>query len=325
MKAVVQERFGTPDTLRLADVDPPRPGPGEVLVRVRAAAVNPYDWHVLRGDPRIARLSPMVGLTRPAARIAGVDAAGQVEAVGPDVHGLAVGDEVLGFVRGAFAEYAVAPAGAVVPRPAALSAEEAAALPMAGTTALRGVLDVGAVRRGTRLLVIGAGGGIGTFAVQIATALGAEVTGVCSTAKLGLVRSLGAQHVVDHTVEDVTERPERYDVVLDNVGHLPLRRIRRVLTPDGTLVLNGGGSPGHVFGAVGTLVRAMLLDRVVRQRLLQLPTRTDRAELLALTDLVADGRVRPVVDRTYTLPEVAEALRRVEAGHTRGKLVVTIG
>jgi NADPH:quinone reductase-like Zn-dependent oxidoreductase len=296
-----------------------------VLLRVRAAAVNPYDWHVLRGDPRIARLSPMIGLTRPAARIAGVDAAGQVEAVGPDVHGQAVGDEVLGFVRGAFAEYAVAAAGMVVPKPPSLSAEEAAALPMAGTTALRGVRDVGAVRSGTRLLVIGAGGGIGTFAVQIAAALGAEVTGVCSTSKLDLVRSLGAQHVVDHTVEDVTERPERYDVVLDNVGHHPLRRIRRVLTPDGTLVLNGGGSPGRVFGAVGTLVRATLLDRVVRQRLLPLPTRTDRAELLALTDLVTAGRLRPVVDRTYALPDVAEALRRVEAGHARGKLVVTIG
>ncbi len=223
MKAIVQERFGPPDVLQLVDTDPPEIGAGDVLVRVHAAALNPYDWHIMRGDPLIARLMGEVGLTKPKARVAGVDAAGRVEAAGANVRGLRHGDEVLGFCRGAFAEYARAGADTVVPKPVSLTFEQAAAVPMAGATALRGIRDVGAVRAGHRVLVNGAAGGVGTYAVQIAAALGAEVTGVCSTRNAGLVRSIGAAHVIDYTTEDFTDGRARYDVILDNVGNRPLQ------------------------------------------------------------------------------------------------------
>jgi len=221
MKAIVQERFGPPEVLRLVDIDPPRIGADEVLIQVHAAALNPYDWHVLRGDPRVARLMG-IGLTRPKALVAGVDVAGEVAGVGTDVHGLRPGDEVLGFCHGALAEYARAGADRVVPKPAGLSFGEAAAIPMAALTALQGVRDVGKVGAGTRVLVNGAAGGVGTYAIQLAVALGAEVTGVCGTANVELVRSLGAAHVVDYTSEDFTDGPTRYDVILDNVGNRPL-------------------------------------------------------------------------------------------------------
>src|SRR5215469_9287521 len=214
MKAIVQERFGPPDVLRLADADVPKAGPGEVVIRVHAAALNPYDWHMLRGDPRIARLIGATGLTRPKDRVAGIDAAGRVEATGPGVRGLRPGDEVLGLCSGAFAEYALAKADLMVPKPAGLSFEQAAAVPMAATTALRAIQQVGEVRSGHRVLVNGAAGGVGTFAVQIAAALGAEVTGVCSTRNVDLVRSLGAGHVIDYTTGDFTDGPTRYDVIL---------------------------------------------------------------------------------------------------------------
>ena len=251
MKAIVQERFGPPDVLRLVDIDLPEVGVDDVLVRVHAAALNPYDWHIVRGDPLVARLMGGVGLTRPKARVAGIDAAGGVEAVGANVRGLRPGDEVLGFFQGAFAEYARAEADKVVPKPVSLSFEQAAAVPMAGATALRAIRDVGAVRAGHRVLINGAAGGVGTYAVQIAAALGAQVTGVCSTGNVELVRSIGAAHVVDYTKQDFTDGRARYDVILDNVCNRPLRRLRRAVTPTGTLVLNGGGSPGRVVGAVG--------------------------------------------------------------------------
>jgi NADPH:quinone reductase-like Zn-dependent oxidoreductase len=327
MKAIVQERFGPPDSWRLVDTDIPAIGPQDVLVRVRAAALNPYDWHMLRGDPRIARLFG-VGLTRPKHRIAGIDGAGVVESVGADVSAVEPGDEVLGFCHGSFAEYAQADADRLVPKPAGMSFEQAAALPMAGSTALRGIRETGEVSAGQRVLVNGAGGGIGTFAVQIAVALGAEVTGVCSTGNVDLVRSLGAAHVVDYTVEDFTADPGAgrgpYDVILDNVGNHPLSTIRRSLTPTGILVLNGGGSPGRVIGAVGPLLQAAAVDRFVTQRLRQLLTVQDRDELLALTAMVVAGSLRPVVERTYRLADAAAGLRVIEAGHARGKLVITI-
>src|SRR5215203_1404451 len=263
MKAIVQERFGPPDVLQLVDTDPPEVGAEDVLVRVHAAALNPYDWHIMRGDPLVARLMGEVGLRKPKARVAGVDAAGRVEAVGANVRGLRPGDEVLGFCRGAFAEYARAEADKVVPKPGSLTFEQAAAVPMAGTTALRAIRDVGAVRAGHRVLVNGAAGGVGTYAVQIAAALGAEVTGVCSTRNVELVRSLGAAHVVDHTWHDFTDGPTRYDVVLDNVGNQPLRRLRVALTPTGTLVANAGGSPGHVFGPIGAILRVVAVNGLV--------------------------------------------------------------
>ncbi len=247
-----------------------------------------------------------------------------MEAVGADVRGLRPGDEVLGFCPGAFAEYARAEAAKVVPKPAGLSFEQAAAVPMAAATALRGIRDVGAVRAGHRVLVNGAAGGVGTYAVQIAVALGAEVTGVCGTGNVELVRSLGAAHVVDYTADDFTERRARYDVILDNVGNRPLSRLRRALTPAGILVLNAGGSPGRVFGAVGPMLRAVVVNGFVRQRLRILPTREDRADLVAVTAFIEEGKLTPVVGRTYPLADTAEGLRHVEAGHARGKVVVTV-
>jgi NADPH:quinone reductase-like Zn-dependent oxidoreductase len=325
MKAIVQDRFGPPEVLRLAEIDLPEIGPGDVLVRVCAAGLNPYDWHMLRGDPLIARLIPgAVGLTRPKYRVAGLDAAGVVEAAGADVRGLSAGDEVLGFCPGAFAEYARAEAGKVVPKPAGLTFEQAAAIPIAATTALRGIREVGRVRAGHRVLVNGAAGGVGSFAVQIAASLGAEVTGVCSARNAELVRSLGAAHVIDYTTGDFTREPARYDVILDNVGNQPLSRLRRVLAPAGILVLNGGGSPGQVVGPLGAMARAAAVNGFVRQRLRFLPTREDRAELAAITVLIEDGKLTPVLDRTYPLADTAQGLRHVEGGHARGKVVITV-
>ncbi len=294
-----------------------------MLVRIHAAALNPADWHILRGDPYVARLMG-IGLTKPKIPVVGTDAAGVVEAVGADVRGLQPGDEVFGFVRGAFAEYACAAQDKVVPKPASLTFEQAAALPIAATTALRGIRDVGAVKSGQRVLVNGASGGVGSFAVQVAVSIGAEVTGVCSTGNVELVRSLGAGHVIDYTNEDFTDGDIKYDMILDNVSSLPLTRLRGVLTKEGTLVLNGGGTPGHVFGPIGTLLKAVVVNLFVSQRLRPLPSKTDRQELLDVTALIEDGKLTPVVDRTYPLADTAEGLRYVEQGHVRGKAIVTL-
>ncbi|MFD0319081.1 NAD(P)-dependent alcohol dehydrogenase [Streptomyces flavalbus] len=328
MRAVTQERFGPPDVLRLADVDRPRIKAGEVLVRVRAAALNPYDWHMLRGDPYVARLLGGVGVTRPKSAVAGLDAAGQVAAVGADVRGLRPGDEVLGFCPGAFAEYARTTADLLVPKPARLTYAQAAAVPLGAVTALRGIRTVGRVQEGQRVLVNGAGGGVGTFAVQIAAALGAEVTGVCGAGNAELVRSLGAAHVLDYAREDFTDQRAHYDVILDNVGNHPLNRLRGALTPTGTLVANGGGSPGHLFGAVGSLLRLAAVNPLVRQRLRPIlpaaPAGPAHDDLLAVVQLIESGVLTPVVDRTYPLADTAEGVRHVERGHARGKAVITV-
>ncbi|MFJ2949041.1 NAD(P)-dependent alcohol dehydrogenase [Streptomyces sp. NPDC087226] len=329
MKAMVQDRFGPPDTLKPADVDRPEPGTGQVLVRVYAASVNPYDWHMLRGDPYAARLTGGVGLTRPKCRVAGIDAAGRVEATGPGVDGLRPGDEVLGFCPGAFAEYAVTAADLLVPKPANLTFAQAAAVPMGAVTALRGIRTVGGVRAGQRVLINGAGGGVGTFAVQLAAAADAEVTAVCGTRNTGLVRSLGAAHVIDYTREDFTASGPRYDVVLDNVGNRPTRLLRRVLTPTGTLVANGGGSPGHVFGPMASMPRLMATGLFTRHRLRVIlpaaPSGPTHKDLLTVTSLIASGHLTPVTGRTYPLREAGAALREVEGGHARGKIVLTVG
>jgi NADPH:quinone reductase-like Zn-dependent oxidoreductase len=323
MKAIVQERFGPPEVLRLADIDVPEIGTEDVLIRVHAAALNPYDWHMLRGDPMVARIMG-VGLTKPKALVAGVDGAGRVEAVGANVAGLRPGDEVLGFCRGAFAEYAGAKADKVVPKPSSLTFEEAAAIPMAALTALQALVDVARVQGGQRVLINGAGGGIGTYAVQIAAALGAEVTGVCSTGKVELVRSIGAAHVIDYTTDDFTDGGSRYHVILDNVGNRPLSRLRRALTATGTLVVNGGGSPGHVVGAVGSMAKAVIVNGFVRPRIRAVSAKANQQDLLTLTGLVKDGKLTPILDRTYPLADAAKGLRHVEGGHARGKVVLTI-
>ena len=323
MKAIVQERFGPPDSVRFTNIDRPEVGADDVLVRIHAASLNPADWHILRGDPKVARLMG-IGLTKPKIPVVGSDAAGVVEAVGANVREIRPGDEVFGFVRGAFAEYTCAKQDQVVPKPASLTFEQAAALPIAATTALRGIRDVGAVKPGQRVLVNGASGGVGTFAVQIAVAMGAEVTGVCSPANVELVRSLGAEHVIDYTTQDFTDGDIKYDVILDNVSSLPLTRLRGVLRKKGTLVLNGGGTPGHVFGPIATILKAVVVNLFVPQRLRPLPSKTDRQELLDVTALVEQGKLTAIVDRTYPLAETAEGLRYVEQGHVRGKAVVTV-
>jgi NADPH:quinone reductase-like Zn-dependent oxidoreductase len=325
MKAIVQERFGPPDVLQFVDTDLPAIGADEVLVRVHAAALNPYDWHIMRGDPYVARLMGTVGLTRPKPRVAGVDGAGTVQAVGANVRGLRPGDEVLGRFEGAFAEYARADANLVVPKPARLTFGQAAAVTMAGQTALRATRDVGQVHAGQRVLVNGAAGGVGSFAVQIAVALGAEVTAVCSTGNVDLVRSIGAAHAVDYTKDDFTDGRVRYDVIQDNVGNQPLTRLRRALTPTGTLVINAGGPPsGRVFGPIGGILRVLAVNAVVRQRLRPLPDKWTREHLLAVVELVEAGQVTPVVGRTFPLADTAAGLRYLEQGHARGKVVVTV-
>jgi NADPH:quinone reductase-like Zn-dependent oxidoreductase len=325
MKAIVQPRFGSPDVLQFMDVDQPEIGPDDVLVRVHAAALNPYDWHIMRGDPYVARLMGTVGLTRPKPRIAGVDGAGTVEAVGANVRGLRPGEEVLGRFEGAFAEHARAKADLVVAKPARLTFEQAAAVTMAGQTALRAIRDAGQVQAGQRVLVNGAAGGVGSFAVQIAAALGAEVTGVCSTGNVEFVRSLGAAHVVDYTKDDFTDGTVRYEVVQDNVGNQPLRRLRRALTPTGTLVSNAGGSPdGRLFGPIGAILRLVAVNGFVRQRLRPLPDKWTRGHLLGVVEFVEAGQLTPVVGRTYPLADTAAGMRYLEQGHARGKVVVTV-
>jgi NADPH:quinone reductase-like Zn-dependent oxidoreductase len=325
MKAIVQERFGPPDVLQFVDTDEPQIGPEDVLVRVHAAALNPYDWHMVRGDPYVARLMGVVGLTKPKPPVVGVDGAGVVEAVGANVRDMRAGDEVLGRFEGSFAEYARAEADLVVPKPARLTFEQAAAVTMAGQTALRAIRDVGQVRAGHRVLINGAAGGVGSFAVQIATALGAEVTGVCSTRNIELVRSIGAAHVIDYTQEDFTDGRVHYDVIQDSVGNQPLSRLRRALTPTGTLVSNAGGGPeGRVFGPIGGILRLLAVNVVVRQRLRPLPDTWTREHLLAVIALIDAGKLTPVLDRTFPLADTAAGLRYLEEGHARGKVVVAV-
>ncbi len=324
MKALVQEHFGPPASLRLEDFDEPRAGVGEVVVEVYASSLNPYDWHMLRGDPRVARLIGGVGLTRPRHRVAGADVAGVVVEVGRGVDGLAVGDEVVGYGFGAFAERVATAAGLVVPKPPELTMAEAATLPTAGTTGVRAVRDVGGVRRGDRVLVNGATGGVGSMAVQVAHAVGAEVVAVCRAANADLALSLGASRVVAHDRDDVTRDVGGYDVVLDNVGNHGLHAMRRLAAPDGTLCLNAGLGPGRWIGALRPMVTAALLDRFVQQGLRPVPTRWNGEEVRALVDLVVRGEVRAVLEDATDLFGVPDALSRLERGHTRGKVAVVL-
>ncbi|MEV1142154.1 NAD(P)-dependent alcohol dehydrogenase [Micromonospora sp. NPDC049799] len=327
MKAIVQDRYGPPETLTLADVDAPVPAAGEVLVRVEAAALNAYDWHVMRGDPRLGRLA--MGPSRPRARIRGRDFAGRVEAVGAHVRTVRTGDAVfgdLGDANGAFAEYVCVPETLVAPKPANLTPQQAAALPLAGVTALLGLRDVGQVEPGHRVLVNGASGGVGTLAVQLAKVLGATVTGVCSTRNVDLVRSLGADHVVDYTRDDFTRDTRRHDLVFDLVGNRSLTALRRALTPTGTLVLSGGGvyRGGSLVGPIRLIARGRLVAPFVRHRIVTLTAAPGRQHLDTLRAHAEAGRLTPVIDRTYPLHEVPDAIRYLEGEHARAKVVVTI-
>jgi len=322
MQAVVQDRYGdTGAVLRPAEIARPEPGPGEVLVRVRAAGVDRGVWHLMAGKPYAARLA--FGLRAPKNRVRGTEFAGRVEAVGDGVTAVRAGDEVYGIGRGSFAEYVLAPEGKVAPAPAGVSRVQAAAVPVSASTALQAVRDHGRVTAGQRVLVIGASGGVGSFAVQIAKAFGAEVTGVARTDKLDLVRSLGADHVVDHTTEDVTGGPARYDVVLDIGGNTPVRRLRKVLTPRGTLVIVGGEGKGRLLG-MGRQLRAAALSPFVGQKLGFFVNRGNAADLVVLTGLIESGQVTPAVDRTFPLAEAAAAVDYMAAGRPRGKVVVEV-
>ena len=323
MKAVVQSEYGSPDVMVLKDIDRPNPGNDEVLVRVCAAAVNPADWAGVHGVPYIARLA--FGVRRPKLGVRGSDMAGIVEAVGRNVTGFRLGDEVFGRGVGTFAEYAVAPADLLVTKPATITYEQAAGVPMSGLTALQALRDSGGIQHGQKVLIVGAGGGIGTFAVQIAKAFGAEVTGVCGPSKQALVRSIGADHVIDYTQADFTQADQRYDLVLDNVLQHSLSDLLRTLNRKGTLVPNGGQFHKRWFASTGVLlIKAPLLSMVVPQRIRVCSERPNQADLLLLRELLECGKLKPVVGRTYPLSQAREAIASIGDGHAEGKVVLTV-
>lgn len=324
MRAWVQEEYGGSEVMRLADVPEPVPGTGEVLVRVGAVSLNAADWHIMRGEPRVARLDRTnFGRRRPKQPIRGRDVAGTVVALGPDVQTWQVGDEVLGEHEGTLAELATLPAACLARRPPAVGVVEAAALPLAATTAAT-CLDAGRVGVGTRLLVIGASGGVGTYAVQLAVARGAEVVGVCSTRNVEMVTSLGANAVLDYTHGEVERSTTTYDVVLDLVGNRSLRVLRRLVARRGRLVLAGGGNPGEggYLGPIGLFARGALLGRLLGMRVTVPFAKPDAARLTELVCMVERGELRPVVERVYPFEEGAAALRHLEVDHARGKVVV---
>lgn len=332
MKAMTQDRYGSADVLTLDEIDRPAVGDDEVLIRVRAAGVGPDVWHLMTGRPYFVRLMGF-GLRKPKARVVGRDVAGVVEAVGNRVTEFQPGDEVFGTCRGAFAEFACAGAGGeggvggdgvLAAKPANLTFEQAAVVPTSGCAALQGLRDAGGIRAGQSVLIIGASGGVGTFAVQLAKVFEAHVTGVCSTTKLDLVRSLGADHAIDYTRQDFGEGAQRYDLILDTAGRRSVSHLRRALTPQGTLVIVGGEGGGRLTGGFERQLRAVLLSPFLRQQLRSLTAVERREDLLLLKDLIEADRVTPVIDRTYPLNEAPKALSDANEGHGRGKAVITI-
>jgi NADPH:quinone reductase-like Zn-dependent oxidoreductase len=324
MKAIVQDRYGSADVLGLGDVDMPVPKDDEVLLRVHAAGVEPGVWHLMTGMPYLVRLLGY-GLRRPKVRVRGRDVAGRVEAVGKDVTEFRPGDEVFGICEGSFAEYACARADKLVPKPANLTFEQAAVVPISGLTALQGVRDRGQVQPGQRVLVIGAAGGVGSFAVQLAKAFGAEVTGVCSTTKADLVRSIGADQVIDYTREDFADGTRHWDLILDTAGNRSLSQLQRALAPKGTLVLVGGEGGGRWLGGFERqLFWAPMRSPFVGQKLRSLASKERKEDLQTLRELIEAGKVTPVIDRTYPLAEAPEAIRYLAQGHPRGKVAVTV-
>ncbi len=333
MKAIVYHKYGSPDVLEFQEVDKPVVHDDDVLVRIRAASVNPYDWHFLTGRPYIARVQ--FGLLKPAVNRLGADLAGEVETVGKNVTQFRPGDEVYGEVNGevpgqpmlelgSFAEYVCVAEGSVVRKPANLTFEQAAAVPLAGLTALRGLRDWGQIESGQKVLINGASGGVGTFAVQIAKSFGAEVTGVCSTTNVDMVRSIGADHVVDYTREDFTRGGQRYDLMFDNVGNRSLSDCRRILDPEAVYLSSFGQPDNRWLGPFARLLMTFALSPIVSQKMVVLKVKRTKKDLLVLKELIEAGEVTPVIDRTYPLREVPEAIRYLGKGHARGKVVITV-
>jgi NADPH:quinone reductase-like Zn-dependent oxidoreductase len=319
MKAIVQDKYGSPDVLELKDIDKPAVDDDDVLVRVSAASVNAADWHIVRGSPYVLRIA--MGLRRPKNPVPGIDVAGEVEAVGTNVKQHRPGDQVFGWCDGAFAEYACAGEDHFAPKPANLTFEQAAAVPVAAFTALQGLRDQGRVQPGQKVLIIGASGGVGTFAVQLAKAFEADVTGVCSAGNVELVRSIGADHVIDYTREDFTRGRQRYDVIFQLAGTRSPSDLRRALAPRGTLVLSSGAGR---FAGIDRIIKALALSPFVRQRLTTFVSKENKADLIVLKELIEAGKVTPVIDRRYLLSETPEAIRYLEKGHAQGKVVITV-
>jgi NADPH:quinone reductase-like Zn-dependent oxidoreductase len=322
MKAVVQDRYGDADVLAVREIDDPVPAEDEVLIRVRAAGVDPGAWHLMTGRPYLVRLG--FGLRAPKVQVRGRDVAGTVETVGRDVTGFTPGEDVYGTVEGSFAELACASETSYAPKPANLTFVQAAAVPISGMTALVAVRDRAHVQRDQRVLIVGAGGGVGSFAVQLAAGLGAHVTGVCSTSKIELVRGIGADDVIDYTVDDFTDGTRQFDVVIDTAGRRPLSRLRRALAADGVLVIVGGEGGGPWLGGFQRQLGAPFRSIGRKQKLIGLMYRETRELLVALTDLIEAGTVVPVIDRTYPLEQAADSIRHLEQGHVAGKVVLTV-
>lgn len=319
MEAIVYCDYGSPDVLKLETIAKPVPTDAQVLVKVRAASVNPYDWHFMRGEPRIMRIGS--GLRKPKDMRIGVDFAGVVEAIGKNVTQFKPGDEVFGGRTGAFAEYIVISERFLIPKPENISFEQAGAVQIAGLTALQGLRDKGKIEAGQKVLINGASGGVGTFAVQIAKTLGAHVTGVCSTRNVELVGSLGADHVVDYTKENFTTAAERYNLILDLVGNHGLLAVRRALTPDGKYVMIGGPA-GRWIAPMDTVIRAFMLRPFVKQEMGFMISTVNRDDLLFLRELMQTGKLTPVIDKTYPLSQARDAVAYVETGRARGKVII---
>jgi NADPH:quinone reductase-like Zn-dependent oxidoreductase len=323
MKAIVQDRYGSADVLELRDIEKPTAGDDDVLVRVHAAGVDPGVWHLMTGRPYLVRVMGF-GLRRPKIRVRGTDAAGTVDTVGENVRQFKPGDPVYGTCDGSFAEYACAKAERFAPRPSNLCFEQAAAVPVSGMTALNGLRDAGKLRPEQKALIIGAAGGVGTYAVQLAKAFGAVVTGVCSTSKADLVRAIGADEVIDYTRADFTDGARQFDLILDTAGRRPLSQLRRALTPQGTLVIVGGEGGDRWLGGFQRQIFAPLRSRFTEQKLLGLISKERQQDLLTLKDLIEAGKLTPVIDRTYPLSEAPQAIRYLEQGLARGKVVLTV-
>jgi NADPH:quinone reductase-like Zn-dependent oxidoreductase len=322
MRAVVQDTYGFADVLRIAQIATPKVAENEVLIRVHAAGLDRGTWHLMTGRPYLQRL--VLGFRAPKNPVPGRDVAGTVTTVGPAVTKFSAGDEVYGIGPGSFAEYTVAREDRLARKPVTITFEQAAVVPVSAMTALRALCDVGRLATGHKVLVIGASGGVGSYAVQLAKAFGAEVTGVASTGKLDLVRSLGADHVIDYTRDDFADGTDRYDLILDIAGNPTLARLRRALTPTGTAVIVGGEEGGNLTGGMNRQLRALALSPFVGQRLTMLTPKEHASVLERLTELIEAGKVTPSIDRTYPLDQVPEAMRHLEAGRVRGKIAITI-